>query len=148
MNNNFSKIVTLRKKPQEKNFTKSKRIMRNKNIKNVNPIISQILAHVVDAWKWILCNFSVSIVSKISWWMWHKATEFNHFWVIVLRSQVFRRLKELKLLAAEQEEAGLTNKMRKRVCTSSKKDHTSCVISLKISYISNWVVFMFGSEHR
>ena len=102
--------------------------MRNKKIKNVNPIISTRC--------WLLemnfCEiFPVSIVSKISWWMWHEPTEFNRFWVIVLRSQVFRRLKELKLLVAQQEEAGLTNKMCKRVCTSSKKNHTSCVISLK-----------------
>ena len=76
---------------------------------HVNLKVPNIFLLIAERWLNSLHKPSTSVSSSKSWCVWHMATAFRLCWLIVERSHVFRRLRQLKLLSAVTLEAGDTS---------------------------------------
>ena len=91
-----------------------------------------------------LATFSVSIVIRTSLCTWHSITFLRRVCVIVLRNQVFNRLRALKLLSASHELAG-DNSNRRRSFSTWGKIYFTFEGKLMITKIKGEIQYFYGT---
>ena len=119
-------------------------VLRSKVVSRYALILPNKLILLFSASTNFLATFSVSIVIRTSLCTWHSITFLRRVCVIVLRNQVFNRLRALKLLSASHELAGDNSNRRRSFSTWGKIDFTF-EGKLMITKIKGEIQYFYGT---